>query len=72
MGIAAEQCGHTNVAAHLHDVGEQPFLAEKAALLGDVEIDRSDAAARVGDDDFFQRGLCARVRSKNDKQEKCK
>ena len=36
MGIAAEQRGDADIAAHLDDIGDEPFLAEKAALLGDV------------------------------------
>ncbi len=36
VGIAAQQRGHADIAPDLHDVGDEPFLAEKAALLGDI------------------------------------
>ncbi len=36
---------------------KQGFLAEKAAFLGDIEIDGGDATAGVGDDDALERRL---------------
>jgi len=35
----------------LHDIGQETFLPKKPALLGDVKIDRGNAAARIGYDD---------------------
>ena len=51
VGVAAQERGYADIAAHLHDFGLQALLTEKAALLGDVEIDGSDAPAGIGDND---------------------
>jgi hypothetical protein len=70
MSIAAQKRRHADIAAHLHDIGQQTFLPKKAALLGDVKIDRGNAAARIGYDDPVEilLGFCAGL--EDPKQEK--
>src|SRR5258705_5298082 len=67
--ITAQQRGHADIAPDLHDVGDDSFLAKKTTLLGDIKINRGDAAAGIGDDDFFDRRLSAAVGGYRQRQE---
>ena len=57
VSVAAQKRRHADIAPHLHDIRGDVFLAKKAALLGNVKINRRDAATGVSDNDFVDRRL---------------
>ncbi len=72
LHLAAQRRRNRDVAADLHDIHVEAFIAKKASLLGDVKIDGGDAPAGNRKNDLFMARLRPQHRrrsaDKNDSQ----